>query len=105
MMPALMMLGAAAALVVFTTLVVYMVQFKRCPSDRILVVYGKIGGGATVTSRGFSAKCYHGGGAFIMPITQDYQYLDLTPIPIEIKLEGALSQQNIRAWPSWKKGS
>ena len=96
MMPALMMLGAAAALVAFTTLVVYMVQFKRCPSDRILVVYGKIGGGATVTSRGFSAKCYHGGGAFIMPITQDYQYLDLTPIPIEIKLEGALSQQNIR---------
>jgi flotillin len=91
-----MMLGVAVALVIFAVAVVFMVQFKRCPSDRILVVYGKIGGTATVTSRGFSAKCYHGGGAFIVPIIQDYQYLDLTPIPIEIKLEGALSQQNIR---------
>ena len=74
------------ALVVFT-------RYKRCPSDRILVVYGKVGGKGDQRR---SAKCYHGGASFIVPIFQSYEFLDLTPTPIEIKLEGALSQQNIR---------
>ncbi|WP_419840619.1 flotillin family protein [Candidatus Poriferisodalis sp.] len=65
-------------------------RFKRCPSDRILVVYGRVGG------EGESARCLHGGGTMVWPIVQGYAYLDLTPIPIEIKLQGALSQQNIR---------
>ena len=65
-------------------------RYKRCPSDRILVVYGKVGGS------GRTAKCVHGGAAFIIPIIQDYEYLDLTPIPIEVGLENALSKQNIR---------
>jgi len=65
-------------------------RYKRCPSDRILVVYGKVGGS------GRTAKCVHGGAAFIWPIIQDYEFLDLTPIPIEIGLENALSKQNIR---------
>ena len=94
-MEMLMWIGAAM-LVFFTTLIVFASWYKRCPSDRILVVYGKIGGGATTTTRGFSARCYHGGGALVWPIVQGYQYLELTPIPIEIKLQGALSQQNIR---------
>ncbi|MEP2775063.1 MAG: SPFH domain-containing protein [Luteolibacter sp.] len=64
-------------------------RYKRCPSDKILVVYGKVGGGK-------SAQCHHGGAAFIWPVVQDYQYLDLTPLPIDIRLEGALSKQNIR---------
>jgi flotillin len=64
-------------------------RYRRCPSDKILVVYGKVGGGK-------SAKCLHGGATFVIPVVQDYQYLDLTPIPIDIKLEGALSKQNIR---------
>ena len=65
-------------------------RYKRCPSDRVLVVYGRVGGD------GESARCLHGGGALVWPIVQGYAYLDLTPIPIEIKLQGALSQQNIR---------
>jgi flotillin len=64
-------------------------RYKRCPSDRILVVYGKTGGGK-------SAKCIHGGAAFILPIFQDYQFLDLTPMSIEVNLTNALSKQNIR---------
>ncbi len=63
-------------------------RYKRCPSDRILVVYGRTGGG--------SAKCIHGGGAFIWPIVQDYSYLDLTPLSLEVNLTNALSRQNIR---------
>jgi flotillin len=38
----------------------------------------------------------HGGGAFIWPLIQDYAYLSLTPITINIPLENALSLQNIR---------
>ncbi len=92
----MLMLIGGGVLVFFTTIIVFASWYKRCPSDRILVVYGKIGGGATTTTRGFSARCYHGGGAMVWPIVQGYQYLELTPIPIDIKLEGALSQQNIR---------
>ena len=65
-------------------------RYKRCPSDRILVIYGRVGG------TGESARCLHGGGALVWPIIQGYAFLDLTPISIEIKLQGALSQQNIR---------
>ena len=65
-------------------------RYKKCPPDRILVVYGKTSG------KGRSSKCCHGGGAFVLPVIQSYEFLDLTPIPIDIRLEGALSQQNIR---------
>jgi len=64
-------------------------RYKRCPSNRILVIYGKVG-------KGKSAKCVHGGGSFILPVIQDWQYLNLNPLPIEIDLKGALSRQNIR---------
>ncbi|MDR0546196.1 MAG: flotillin family protein [Dysgonamonadaceae bacterium] len=63
-------------------------RYKRCPSDKILVVYGNTGGS--------SAKCIHGGGTFIWPVIQDYAYLSLIPISIEANLTNALSRQNIR---------
>ncbi|HSK11926.1 MAG TPA: flotillin family protein, partial [Phnomibacter sp.] len=68
-------------------------RYKRCPSDRILVVYGKVGSNAEGV---LSARCIHGGAAFIWPIIQDYAFLDLTPISIEVNLTNALSKQNIR---------
>ncbi|WP_319499773.1 SPFH domain-containing protein [uncultured Draconibacterium sp.] len=83
-----------AALFVFIIIVAMMRRYKRCPSDRILVVYGKVGKGANSESR--SAKCIHGGAAFIWPIIHSYAFLDLTPISIEINLRNALSKQNIR---------
>ncbi|WP_157514735.1 flotillin family protein [Mangrovimonas sp. TPBH4] len=78
-----------AVLFIFVLLIVLIKRYKRCPSDRILVVYGKVGGGQ-------SAKCIHGGAAFILPVIQDYEFLDLTPISIEVNLVNALSKQNIR---------
>lgn len=78
-----------AVLFVFIILVTFIRRYKRCPSDRILVIYGKVG-------TGNSAKCIHGGAAFIWPVIQDYEYLDLTPISIEVNLINALSKQNIR---------
>ncbi|MGJ8591233.1 MAG: flotillin family protein [Aquaticitalea sp.] len=78
-----------AILFVFVFLIVLIKRYKRCPSDRILVVYGKVGGGQ-------SAKCIHGGAAFIFPVIQDYEFLNLTPMSIEVNLVNALSKQNIR---------
>ncbi|MEC3906454.1 SPFH domain-containing protein [Tamlana sp. 2201CG12-4] len=79
----------AAILFIFLFFIILIRRYKRCPSDRILVVYGKVGGGQ-------SAKCIHGGAAFIFPVIQDYEFLDLTPISIEVNLVNALSKQNIR---------
>ncbi len=76
------------AVVIFTLIITLTSRYKRCPSDKILVVFGKTGGS--------SAKCVHGGGAFIIPVIQDYAYLDLKPISIEANLKSALSRQNIR---------
>jgi flotillin len=81
-------------LILFVTAVAIVRRYKRCPSDKILVVYGKVRGSGP--KGGVSARCYHGGAAFIVPVFQDYQFLDLTPLTIDIKLEGALSKQNIR---------
>ena len=64
-------------------------RYRHCPSDKILVIYGK-------TGRNSSAKCIHGGASFIWPVFQNYQYLDLKPISIECNLTNALSKQNIR---------
>ncbi|MBM3132375.1 MAG: flotillin family protein [Chloroflexi bacterium] len=64
-------------------------RYKRCPSDKILVVYGKVG-------EGQSSRCIHGGGVMVWPLVQDYAYLSLTPMTINIPLQKALSMQNIR---------
>lgn len=63
--------------------------YRRCPSNKVLVVYGRVWGKK-------SAQCYHGGGTFIWPLIQGYAFLDLTPRTIHIPLRGALSHQNIR---------
>ena len=88
------MMVSIAVLFVFIIIVAMTKRYKRCPSDRILVVYGKVGKGSDSESR--SAKCIHGGAAFIWPVIHAYEFLDLTPISIEINLKSALSKQNIR---------
>ena len=70
-------------------LIFFFSRYQKCPSDRILVIYGK-------TGKGESSKCLHGGASFVWPVIQAFEYLDLTPIPIDIPLEGALTKQNIR---------
>ena len=80
--------------VVFVTFTAILRRYKRCPSDKVLVIYGKTGknkeGGIS------SARCIHGGASFIWPVFQSYAFLDLTPISIECNLTNALSKQNIR---------
>jgi len=79
---------AGLVILLIALLFFFVSRYRRCPSDKILVIYGKTGSG--------SAKCLAGGAAFVWPVIQDYQYLDLTPISIDVDLRGALSKQNIR---------
>ena len=82
-----------ATLFVVVTLISFLMllarQYKRCPSNRVLVIYGR-------TSKGGAARTIHGGAAFVVPLIQDFDYLSLEPIQIEIPLRGALSAENIR---------
>jgi flotillin len=82
------LLPVILVLVIIVIVAALLKRYRRCPSDKILVVYGSTGKG--------SAKCVHGGGVFVWPIIQDYAYLNLTPISIEANLTNALSRQNIR---------
>jgi flotillin len=79
-------------IILIVTVIVFLMamakRYKRCPSNKILVIYGKTGGGA--------AKCIHGGAAFVWPLFQAYDYLNLDPFVIPIDLKNALSQENIR---------
>ncbi|MES2273985.1 MAG: SPFH domain-containing protein [Chlamydiota bacterium] len=76
-------------LFLFSTLFFLAKLYRRCPSNKILVVYGRVSGSKTV-------QCYHGGGTFVWPLIQGSAFLDLTPRNIHIPLKGALSHQNIR---------
>ncbi len=86
---------AAGALIAFVVLFTFSIllllakRYKRCPSNRVMVIFGKVAGGNT-------SRCIHGGAAFIMPLIQDYAFLSLEPMQIEIPLKGALSAENIR---------
>ena len=84
-------IGLAIAVgLIFLFFFVFLVkQYKRCPSNRVLVIFGKVGGKK-------AARCLHGGGAFVIPLIQDFAYLSLEPLVIDIPLEGALSLNNIR---------
>ncbi|RJU91206.1 MAG: flotillin family protein [Candidatus Poseidoniales archaeon] len=75
--------------VVLATVYVATSRYKLAPANKILVVYGNTKGAG-------AAKCYHGGGKIVWPLVQNYAFLDLKPMTININLEHALSLQNIR---------
>ncbi|MDR0862139.1 MAG: flotillin family protein [Oscillospiraceae bacterium] len=89
-----LILICVAAVLVFSLLILILSRYKKCPSDKIMVIYGNVGNLADGTAR--SARCVHGGAAFIWPVVQAYQFLDLTPLSINTDLKNALSKQNIR---------
>jgi flotillin len=85
----LLLIPLGLVFIVFFMIVYMASRYKRCPSDKILVVYGKVGTGR-------SARCIHGGGSMVWPIIQSHAFLSLTPMTIGIPLKNALSMQNIR---------
>lgn len=85
---------AVIAIFAFILMIVAMViffaqRYRRCPPDKVIVIYGRSGGQS-------AAKTVHGGGILVWPLIQDYAYLDLKPMSIQINLTNALSNQNIR---------
>jgi flotillin len=83
-----------AAVIFFLTIWAVLSRYKKCPPDKIMVVYGNVG--KSESKKTNASKCIHGGAAFVIPVFQGYAFLDLTPMPIEINLTKALSRQNIR---------
>ncbi len=84
----------AIVVVLISLVAVFLSRYRKCPSDKIMVIYGSMGKEKDGTNR--PSKCIHGGAQFIWPIIQAYAFLDLTPISINVDLRGALSHQNIR---------
>ena len=89
--PGLWVLGGVglAAVLLLSLLVMFVSRYKRCPANRVLVISGRVGGDQ-------AAKCISGGGAFVWPVIQEFDYLSLEPIQIDIPLKDALSFENIR---------
>ena len=79
----------AAVLVLVAVVIFFAQRYKRCPPDKVMVIYGR-------TDKGRPSRTIHGGAALVWPLIQDYAYLPLTPITINIDLKDALSLQNIR---------
>ncbi len=92
--PVVPVIAMVLVVLAFTLLLVFLSRYRKCPSDKIMVIYGKVGNSKDGSSR--SARCIHGGAAFIWPVFQSYEYMDLTPISISVDLKNALSRQNIR---------
>ena len=93
-MPETIILLVVLGVLVFSILVWAFSRYKKCPSDKIMVIYGKVGKNKDGTNK--SAICIHGGAKFIVPVVQSYEFLDLTPLSISVDLKNALSRQNIR---------
>ena len=89
-----LILVCVIVVLLFSLLVLILSRYKKCPSDKVMVIYGKVGSNKDGSAR--SARCIHGGAAFVWPVFQSYEFLDLTPLSISVDLENALSRQNIR---------
>ena len=83
--------------VLFILILAIASRYRKCPPNKILVVHGKTKS-KTIDGKVVHkpSKCVHGGGAFVIPIFQGYNFLDLSPISMDVDLQNALSEQNIR---------
>ena len=66
-MTTLIIVGVIVLLVILT-IVGLLSRYRKCPSDQLLVVFGKVGGKS-------AAKIYPGGGVFVWPVIQDYKVM------------------------------
>ncbi len=93
-MPETIILLVVLGVLIFSILIWAFSRYKKCPSDKIMVIYGKVGKNKDGSNK--SAICIHGGAKFIVPVVQAFEFLDLTPMSISVDLKNALSRQNIR---------
>ena len=84
----------AVVLILVAAVMFFAQRYKRCPPDQIMVIYGRTE--RTADGRPKPSKTLHGGASLVWPLIQDYAYISLKPMTINIDLRGALSLQNIR---------
>ena len=84
----------AVVLILVAAVMFFAQRYKRCPPDQIMVIYGRTE--RTADGRPKPSKTLHGGASLVWPLIQDYAYISLKPMTINIYLRGALSLQNIR---------
>jgi len=80
---------SVAVLVLVVLFISVLSRYRRCPPNKVLVIFGKVG-------KGQSARCLTGGAAFVWPIINDFAFMDLAPLQVDVELDNALSKQNIR---------
>ncbi len=88
MPPVLILFLVLVLIIVFGTFFFWVQRYKRCPSDKVLVIYGKTGGRR-------ASLCIHGGAAFVWPVIQDFAWLDLSPIEVDLGEKGFFSEDNV----------
>jgi flotillin len=83
------MIVLVTVFVVGTAMLAFFVrQYRRCPPNRILVVYGKAGVGEP-------AVCIHGGARLVVPLVQHYGWLRLEPMRIKVSRQTTASGKTI----------
>jgi flotillin len=88
-LPAAVILGAAVVALLAGLAMLFVNRYVRCPANKILVISGRVAGEG-------AARCISGGGVFVWPVVQEYEFLSLDPVRIDVKLPDALSLENIR---------
>lgn len=84
----LLIIAGIGVVLFFITVWSLLSRYKKCPANKMLVVFGK-------TGKDKVAKCLNGGGTFIWPIVQGYSFMDLTPMQFMISLENTPSKSYI----------
>lgn len=93
-----MLLGGGSVVLVIALVVglglFFASRYKVCPTNRLLVISG-----ATSLKNDLGdpmPKVIAGGGTFVWPIIQQFDYLDLAPFTLRVALQDALSAETIR---------
>lgn len=86
--PLIVVMVVLVLMVMFSFTLLVLKYYKRCPSNRVLVIFGK-------TESGEAATCVHGGARFVQPLIQDYAWLSLEPFRVEISERPVLAGQKI----------
>jgi len=82
-------------LLVFVLILGLLRSFIRvCPSNQILVITG--GRGATIDGRRYGFRLKKGGWTVVIPMIQKVHAIDLTIVPINVRVEGVNSANGIK---------
>ncbi|MCB9149446.1 MAG: hypothetical protein H6641_11865 [Caldilineaceae bacterium] len=88
------MAGGILAILLFVIVLILLRSMIRvCPSNHILVVTG--GSQTVVDGRKYGFRLQKGGWTFVIPFIQSVQAVDLTIIPINVRVEGVNSANGI----------